>query len=360
MPESRPRIGYNEQGVCNACVWSEEKQGVIDWSARWRELEEICERHKSRNPKFLDVICPVSGGKDSSYVAYMLKHRMGMHPLCITLKPPLSLPLGIKNLETFIEHGYDHVHITPNHDVGREIAKTSFIERGQPLMAWIMSVQTAIFKCAVLFDIPFVMFGEEGESEYGGSSKLKHKPTYDLDDSIKMYLSGNDPSRFLDRFSEKDLYWWTYPTEQSFRALESEIAHWSYFENWDSYAHYLVAKEKCGLEEEEVRCLGTYNNFAQTDTSLYDLHCYLMYLKFGFGRCTQDVGIDIRRGAITRKQALALVRRYDGEYPEPYIADYLGYFRMTQEEFDSVLDCWANKELFEKQNGRWTPTFEPE
>lgn len=360
MPETRPRIGYNDDGVCNACVWSEEKQEVIDWSVRCAELEALCDKHRKRNTKNFDVICPVSGGKDSSYVAYMLKHKMGMHPLCITLKPPLSLPLGVQNLETFIEHGYDHVHITPNYDVGREIAKTSFIERGQPLMAWIMSVQTAIFKCAVIYDIPFVMFGEEGESEYGGSSKLKHSACYDLEDSIKIYLSGNDPRRFLDRFNEKDLFWWMYPSEESFRGLNPEIAHWSYFENWDSYEHYLVAKDKCGLQEEEIRCLGTYNNFAQTDTSLYDLHCYLMYLKFGFGRCTQDVGIDIRRGALTRKQALALVRRYDGEHPEQYVQAYLEYFRMTQEEFDEVLDRWANKELFVKENGRWTPMFEPE
>src|SRR2546423_14671413 len=111
MPETRPRIGYNDEGVCNACVWSEEKQEVIDWAVRQRELDELCEKHRKRNTRNSDVICPVSGGKDSSYVAYMLKHKMGMHPLCITLKPPLSLPLGVENLETFIEHGYDHVHI---------------------------------------------------------------------------------------------------------------------------------------------------------------------------------------------------------------------------------------------------------
>ena len=132
-------------------------------------------------------------------------------------------------------------------------------------------------------------------------------------------------------------------------------------------AHPIAASEfihrlarRTGLKEEEVRCLGTYNNFAQTDTSLYDLHCYLMYLKFGFGRCTQDVGIDIRRGALTRKQALALVRRYDGEYPEPYVPQYLEYFRMSEVEFDESLDRWANRELFEKVDGRWKQMFEPE
>ena len=115
----------------------------------------------------------------------------------------------------------------------------------------------------------------------------------------------------------------------------------------------MVAKEQFNLEESQTRSVGTYTNFAQTDTKLYDLHVYLMFLKFGFGRCTQDIGIDIRRGALTRKQALTLVKKYDGEYPEPYIEDYLKYFNMTFKEFDSVLDSFANKNVLHKVNGKW-------
>ncbi len=359
MPETRPRIGFDERGVCNACIWADEKKQIVDWGSRGRGLEKLCAENRSRNANGFDCLVPVSGGKDSSYVAYMMKHRMKMHPLTVTIAPPLSFPLGDRNLENFIYSGFDHVRITPNPDVGAKIAKTAFIEQGQPLMAWIISVQTVILRCAVLFNIPFVMFGEEGEVEYGGSDKLKNQACYDLDDTVKIYLSGNNPQRFIGEFTEKELYWWLFPAEREFRSLDPKIAKWSYFENWDSYEHYLVSKEKCGLQDEPERCVGTYNNFAQTDTKLYDLHCYLMYLKFGFGRCTQDVGIDIRRGAMTRKQGLALVRRYDGEYPEPYIKDYLNYFGMTQDEFDAALDRHANHNLFKKVDRHWRPTFTP-
>ncbi|MDF2474511.1 MAG: legionaminic acid biosynthesis protein PtmG, partial [Anaerocolumna sp.] len=228
------------------------------------------------------------------------------------------------------------------------------------LLAWIMSVQTVIFKIATMFNIPLVMFGEEGEVEYGGTNALKNRAFYDVEDSIKLYLSGNDPSEYLKHFSEKELYWWLYPSPEEMRSAGLEIAKWSYFENWDPYEHYLFSKEKCGLKEKEDRCTSTYNNFGQTDTILYDLHVYLMYLKFGFGRCSQDVGIDIRRGAMNRSQGLALVKLYDGEYPAPYIDGYLKYFEMTQEEFDSVLDRHANKALFRKKDGRWISIFTPE
>lgn len=355
MPETRPRINFDESGRCNACQWAEEKK-KIDWAERKKQLLKYCDKYRSRDGNF-DCIVPVSGGKDSSYVAYMMKHEMGMHPLCVNIIPPLEFDVGRKNIENFINAGYDCIRIAPNPKITQSISRRALIDYGQPLMSWIISVQVAVFKTAINLKIPFVMFGEEGETEYGGSAKLKNSAVYDIEDSIKLYLSGVDPTQFMDTFSEKELYWWLYPSEEQFRAADLAVAHWSYFENWDPYQHYLVAKEKCGLAERKMASVGTYNNFAQTDTCLYDLHTYLMYLKFGFGRCTQDVGIDIRRGAMSRKQGLELAKNFDGHYPEEYIEQYLQFFQMTREELESVFDKWANKDLFEKISGRWTPVF---
>ena len=83
----------------------------------------------------------------------------------------------------------------------------------------------------------------------------------------------------------------------------------------------------------------------------------MMYLKLGFGRATQDAGIEIRRGAMTREQAINLVNLYDGLYPEEFIQTYLEYYQMTHADFDHVIDRWANKSLFKKVAGRWEPLF---
>ena len=136
-----------------------------------------------------------------------------------------------------------------------------------------------------------------------------------------------------------------------------DITHWSYFENWDPYRNYLIAKEYCGLEESETSNIGTFTNFSQNDQSLYALHTYLMYLKFGFGRANQDASIEIRRGAMDRNQGLNLVRMYDGNFPHENLDLYLDYYEMNKSEFDDVLDKWANKELFEKKDGYWRPKF---
>ena len=356
MPETRPRISFDERGWCNACQWSEKKRTSIDWGARWVLLQELCDQHRTKSG--FDCIVPVSGGKDSSYVAYTMKHRMKMHPLCITIRPGLALEIGEQNVINFIRAGYDHIHLTPDPNILKAIDRIGLVEAGRPLLGWQTAVQTAIFRLAAQLKIPLVMFGEDGETEYGGTKKLNNQHFYDAEDSVKIYLEGHDPSGYRDIFSDQELYWFTYPSKQEMTAAGLCIAHWSYFENWDPYEHYLVAKEKCGLKEQEERASGTYNNFAQTDTALYNLHTYLMYLKFGFGRCSQDVGIDIRRGALSRKQGLSLVKKFDREDPEQFVPLYLDYFGMTRQEFDAVIEKHVNKKLFKSVSGRWEPIFE--
>ena len=359
MPSTRPRIQYNEKGVCNACQWAEEKKS-IDWSIRWKKLEALCEKYRSRNKGKFDVIVPYSGGKNGAYIAYILKHELGMNPLCITIRPPMEDKIGLKNIKNFQDLGYDHLFVTPNRQILKEIDKENFIEKGIPMHAFMITVQTAILRCAHNFDIPFVMYAEEGETEYGGSSKLKESPTYSVEDSINLYLSGVDPKKYINRFSEKELYWFLYPSADQLRELKPEVCHWSYFEDFVNYKHYLVAKEKCGLVEREERNIGAIENFSILDTDIIHLYFYLMYLKFGFGRTISEVGNEIRRGAMTRSQAVNIARKFDGEYPEKHIESYLNYYNMDQDEFDSVLDKWANKDLFEKVNGRWKPMFKIE
>lgn len=356
MPATRPRLQFNEDGVCNACLWAEEKK-TIDWTSRWSELEILCDKYRSRNKGRFDVIVPYSGGKNGAYIAYELKHKLGMNPLCVTIRPPMEDPIGIQNIKNFQERGYDHVLITPNQVIERQIDKENFINKGIPMHAFMIAVQTAIMRTAVNFDIPFVMYAEEGETEYGGSSKLKNSPTYSVDDGINLYLSGVNPSKYTSQFDEGQLYWFLYPPKHDIENLKPDICHWSYFEDFVNYKHYLVAKEHLGLVERAERNIGAIENFSATDTNLIHLYFYLMYLKFGFGRTTSEIGNEIRRGAMTRKQAVNIVKKFDGEFPERHVGSYLEYYGMSLSEFESILDKWANKELFEKRDGRWIPLF---
>lgn len=354
---TRPRISFDKDGRCNACQWTEEKK-TLDWNEREKELIKILNKFQSTNGGF-DCIVPVSGGKDGSYVTYKLKHEYGMNPLAITVTPALSLSVGDANLKNFINSGFNHIQINPDSNVMRILNKTGFIEKGFPYYGWLMAIQSAILRMSISLNISLIFYGEDGEIEYGGTTENKNKNLHSVDYRDRIILEGgHDKVIKKTGLTKEQLYFFLLPSEQELNRANVKIAHWSYFENWDPYRNYIVAKEYCGLEEMENSNSGTFTNFAQNDQALYSLHAYMMYLKFGFGRATQDAGIEIRRGAMSRSQGLNLVRIYDGHYPIEFLDTYLDYYEMSQKEFDFILDKWVNKDLFIKKDGRWTPNFE--
>ena len=85
---TRPRITFDKNGFCNACQWAEEKK-TINWKKRQSLLKKIFSKKKYN----YDCIVPVSGGKDGSYISYMLKKKFKINPLCVTVRPPLELDL---------------------------------------------------------------------------------------------------------------------------------------------------------------------------------------------------------------------------------------------------------------------------
>ena len=275
---TRDRIEFDEKGWCNACQWVEEKK-EINWDRRWKELVELCEKNKSKTGGF-DCIVPVSGGKDGSYVAHTLKNKLGMNPLAVTIKVPMSMQLGDENLHNFTNSGFSHILLSPNMKLMREMNINGFKKYGRPILGWQTFVHTAIRRLAIQFNIPLIFFGENGDVEYGGSSSSKNTPYVETAFAKETYLSGTYegimPSS--DDYTDVDKFWLEFPSEQELDENNLKYTHWSYFENWDPYAHYLVAKEHCGLKDSDESSSGTYTNFAQTDSYGYDLHVYLMNL----------------------------------------------------------------------------------
>jgi len=351
---TRPRITFDSNRVCNACQWSKRKK-ELDWATRIEQLVSVVQIEKEKLLPF-DCIVPVSGGKDGSYVAHQLKSRFGLNPLTVTVRPPLELPIGKLNLENFIASGFDHVHISPNPAGLRKLNQIGFADMGFPYYGWLIAIQSAVLRLASQFGISLIFYGEDGEVEYGGSRKTEDTPFYDAEYMKSIYLEGGYVSSITKlRESGHSSYWFELP--ESTEEFGLKITHWSYFEEWDSYRNYLVAKTHCGLTEADSSNEGTFTNFAQNDQALYGLHAYLMYLKFGFGRATQDAGIEIRRGAMSRDQAVNLVRVYDGQFPAEHLETYLDYYEMSKPEFQAVLDRFTNQELFELSADGPIPKF---
>jgi N-acetyl sugar amidotransferase len=353
---TRPRIGFDENGKCNACQWSEKKR-TLNWDKRKEKLKNILHDQKLKNHTY-DCLVPVSGGKDGSYVAYQLKHVYNMNPLCVTIQPPLASDLGIKNLNNFINSGYDHVMISPSQTGMQKLNKIGFTEIGFPYYGWLISIHTAVIRVAEQYGIDLIFYGEDGEVEYGGTTKTQASAFYDIEYQKNIYLE-NGYNNIINnaKLTPNERYFFEYPNNEHGQLNQIKLTHWSYFEYWDSYRNYVIAKEHCGLIEADTTNSGTFTNFAQNDQYLYPLHSYLMFLKFGFGRANQDACIDVRRGAMSRDQAVNLVRLYDGQFPSEYLQSYLDYFEMTENAFMDILDKWANKDILEKKDGFWAPKF---
>lgn len=132
MPETRPGILFDSEGVCQACRAEEQKEKT-DWNARFKELEKICNYYRN-NGKTYDCLIAMSGGKDSHYQTYVMKELMKMNPLLVTVEDNFPMTdAGIHNLKNISEEfGCDIISLKPNIKVQKNIMRKTFEKYGKP------------------------------------------------------------------------------------------------------------------------------------------------------------------------------------------------------------------------------------
>lgn len=353
MSNQRPRIIFDENGVCSACNFAEYKRNKIDWMLREKELAELCDKHRKSDGSF-DVIVPCSGGKDGSFVAHVLKHKYNMNPLTVTWSPLSPTELGYRNLKTFINAGFPNIMGSPNGRIKRELVKLSFRHMGDPFQPFIYGQINFPLTIAVQNAVSLIMYGENGEVEYGGDMKNAYVPTRTIEDQDNHYFSGISPEAWHEYGIRKgDLKPYMSPPYEKIIKNKTEIHFLSYYTFWDPFKNYEYCCENTGFRAKEGRSEGTYTNFASLDDKLDGFHYYLSYIKFGLGRTTADTAHEIRDGRITRDEGIRLVEKYDGEFPQEYYKYFLDYCEITEEEFIDVINSWRSDHLWVRENGTW-------
>lgn len=354
MPNTRPRIAFDEEGVCNACRYAEEKWKDVDWDSRKKEFVELIERYRSKDGSW-DCIVPWSGGKDSSAIAYKLKFEFGMNPLLVTFSPQLPTEVGNHNREALIQQGFDHLFFRPDQKVHRKLSRRFFIERGNQKVAWDAGVNAIPVKVAVKHNVPLIFYAEHGESEYGGKVlKEESNKIRDFTEVIEHQI-GDDPRNWMDdEITLNDLNAYTYPSVAEVRTLGVKALYFAYFFKWSSYENYLYIKTKYGFRTSPSgRTEGTFTNFDSLDDKSDNLYYHMQYIKFGFGRAIRDASRMIQNRQLTRQKGLELARKCDHEFPSLYFKDMLDYLRLKEEEFYEIVDKHRNPEIWEKENGNW-------
>ena len=356
VSNQRPRIVFDEEGICSACRFSDYKNNGINWAERANQLAQLCEKHRSLDGSY-DVVVPSSGGKDSNYVTHMLKDKYNMHPLVVTWSPHIYTEIGKKNLTSLIDSGFDNILITPNGEINRKLTKAAFIEMGDPFQPFIFGQFSAPFRVAIQYKIPLVFYGEDGEVEYGGAMKHADRSSLKYVDFVANRFSSIFPSSF-EKFGIKKIELEKYglSTEElnSIKELDIKQYFFSHYHKWIPQENYYYSVEHTGFEANPVRNEGTYSKYASLDDKLDGFHYYLAYIKFGLGRCISDAAHEIRDGHITRDEAIALIKRYDGEFPIKYYQEFLEYCNISEKEFNEVIDSWRSDHIWKYENNEWT------
>lgn len=351
-------VGFGEDGICDACKFYDFKKTIV-WEEREKLLEELCNRFR-RNDGRYDVVVPGSGGKDSIFVAHTLKYKYNMNPLTVTWAPHIYTDIGWQNLQNWLKAGFDNILITPNPKSHSIMTKLAFENLVNPFQPFIIGQRNVAPKIAVKYDIPFIMYGEN-QAEAHNSFDENMSPL--MDPSHFTYLSADEPMFFggvekqelkREGIDEKELNPYLPMSRELFDEKKIEVHYMSYYKNWSPQANYYYSKEHANFQSNpDGRSEGTYTKYASLDDRLDGQHYYTMYVKFGQGRAMNDANRDIRDGFITREEGVALVKKYDHEFPKKYFKEVLDYMDITEERYWEIIDNARSPHLWEKQNGQW-------
>lgn len=365
VSNQRPRTLFNSEGICSACQWAQEKDHVVDWKRREDELVALLDRYRSRTGDY-DVVVPGSGGKDSAFVAHQLKYRFGMNPLCVTWAPFEYSRIGWRNLQDFIASGFSNILTHANGKLHRKLARLAFELKGDPWEPFTYGQKAWAYHIASKFKIPLIFYGENGELEYGGSVKYKDRCKEGPEEWEREYFKGSNVDALVNEGLERglitpqetkpsELNWYKAPSPAEIEKLNIEMHWYSYYQKWTPQENFYYAVTHTGFQTNDMgRSEGTYTKYASLDDKLDGFHFYLSFIKFGLGRASRDAQQDIRRHHITRDEGVALVRRYDGEFPKRHYKWFLEYLGIDEPFFNEVVDFYRSKSFaWHKNNGVW-------
>lgn len=352
-------MNIDEEGVCDACRQAEIKE-KIDWKKREDELLKLLDKYR-KNDGYYDCIVPGSGGKDSAFQAHILKYKYGMHPLTVTWPPIMYTDYGYKNFRNWIEvGGFDNISFNQNGKVMKLLTKLSIENIFHPFQTFILGQKNLAPKIAAKYGIPLIFYGEN-EAEYGNpiadnSTSLRDKSYYTMSHLDDVFLGGISIKELQEKYNITlvDLMTFLPLPSEELEKSKIEVHYLGYYLKWTPQEVYYYATEHTGFKARPFRTQGTYSKYNSIDDKIDDLHYYTTYIKFGIGRATYDASQEIRNRHLTRDEGKALVKKFDGEFPDRYFNEIMEYIGMEPDYFKYELtDKFRSQHLWAKVNNKW-------
>ena len=354
LPQTKPDLQFDKEGVCNACRAYERREDV-DWEARWQELKEILEHYRSKDRSNYDCVIPVSGGKDSTFQVLKVL-ELGSNPLCVYARTCFLTEIGRRNLESLRGLGVDIIEFQTNPIIRRLINRIGLRQVGDIGWPEHLTIFTVPVRVAVQYKIPLIIWGENPQNEYGGPAISQQAKV--LNRRWLEEFGGLLGMRVSDIFEEEGierhhLLPYTYPSDEDLQRVGVTGLFLGHFVPWDGLTNMLIALGH-GMEVYPTAVENAFVNYENLDNAFMGIHDYFKYLKFGYGRASDNASMQVRRGRISREMAVKLAIRYDGQFPSSYLGvsleKILSEIKIERLEFDQICDRFTNKKLFRIDN----------
>lgn len=348
----------DREGICDACRHAENKRN-IDWAKREGELLSLLDKHRRSDGQY-DCIIPGSGGKDSVYQSHILKYKYGMNPLTVTWPPILYTEYGYKNFRRWIEiGGFDNLSFNQNGQAMRTLTRLAIENLLHPFQTFILGQKNLAPKIASKMGIPLIFYGEN-EAEYGNpiadnAISLRDKSFFAMSHIDDMLLAGIPVRDLISKHKIPlgDLLAYLPAPADDLERSRIEVHYLGYYLKWTPQECYYYAAKHVGFEPRPVRSEGTYSKYNSIDDKIDDLHYYCTFIKYGLGRASYDASQEIRNNHLTREEAVALVKKFDGERPKKYLKDVLDYIGLSEDAFDELCDKFRSPHLWSRAGGKW-------
>jgi len=355
IPDTRPGIKFNKDGVCQPCL-NAKKLKKVNWDERQKQLAKICDKYR-RSDGYYDCVIPASGGKDSFYQTYLMKKVYDMNPLVVKVCDSFTpTKVGEQNLYKMCESfDVDLIRYNLKHETMRKMVRIAFEHYGAPNWPIDIAIYSVPLKIAHQMQIPLVCYGENISYFYGGpeSSDTLSAKNQILNNVVKPIDWDWWESKGV---THKDIEFITYP--EGCNVDELDPIYLSYFYPWDGRKNYEFAQGWGFRNSNQEWCRkGFIENWDQIDSLGYVIHPQLKYPKFGHARVTDVACNWVRNGYINRNEAVKLVKEHDHKLDPKALCDFLEFTGYTQKEFYNILDRFYNKKLFKKVDGKWCPRF---
>ena len=348
--DTRPNTYFNEHGICPACTYFA-KLVEVDWNARNAKLLELADEYRNPSAQY-DCIIGVSGGKDSYRQALWVRDYLKLRPLlvCVSYPPHQLTHVGVYNVSSLIESGFDVIQISPAPETWRKLMRLGF----ENYANWARSTELALFsgvpKIAIDYKIPLILWGENPGLQLGDLKTLG-KSGYDGNNLRNMNtLSGGNFQWMLDAgFLEKDLIPYHYPTIEEFEASNIQIVYLGWFLGDWSLLNNGAISALSGIKIRDDTAMNTGDLYGVTslDEDWVTLNQMIKYFKFGFGRASDYVNEMIRLGKIDRSEGITLINKYDGRCSDEYIKTFCEFIDISVDDFWNKVVSVTNKDLFD-------------